>query len=236
MVDSGMSAGMEIKTDEPVFENQFVDAPVMGQPAEQQAVILSRTPQGLIRDEENGKEISSIFEILEPGDCINHQTVVEVNDNGIVLDYFGKTTQLSSEFEIFSVLIKDEIEEWIKGINKVDFNKAFENVDSVDLFRALELICINTNVELVKNLYVAHNDKLNERMAAIVATTLRKSFVDSQEDLNGAEVISLSINYNKDEVTAAKADIESRNGKYLYHISLFNPNNEEVNEGDRIAC
>lgn len=236
MVDSGMSAGMEIKTDEPVFENQYVDTPVSETQSEPQAVFLSRTPQGLVRDEENGVEISTIFDILEPGDYINHQTVVEVDDNGLTLDYFGKTTKLSNEMEIFSVLIKDEIEEWIRGIRETDFTKVFENIDSVNLFRALELVCINSNVEILKYIYVAHNDKMDERMAAIVATTLRKSFVDSQEDLEGAEVISFSVNYSKDEIVATKADIESRNGSHLYHISLFNPNNEEINEGDKVVC
>lgn len=233
-MNAGMDAGMEIKQVGEGFENQYVEE-VPEQP-QVTSVCLKRTPQGLIRDDVNGKEISSVFEIIEVGDYINHQEVIEVTDKQIVLKYFNNKNILRNENDIFSVLLKEEVADWKRSIKEVDFTKIFEDIEAVELFRAMELTCINVNMELVNNLYVAHSDKLNERIMAIISSTLRKSFVDTQDNLNEANVISFSINYNPDEVAKAKEDIESRNGKFMYHISLFNPDNCAVNDGDIIIC
>lgn len=234
MLDETMNAGMEIRSEDgtPVFENQFVDAP-----AEPQSVYLARTPQGLVRDDENGKEISTIFDILEPGDNVNHQTVVEVTSNGIKLDYFGKTIELTSEQEIFSVMIREEIEQWKKDLGEANIEKIFEDLSTPLLPRAIELVCMNTNMEAVSYLYPVAPSAMDERHTALVSMTLRKPIVDSQEDLNGQGVITISTHYNSVANNMAKEDIESRNGKYLYNISLYNPNKEEVADGDVIiAC
>lgn len=238
MLDQSVDAGMEIKTEDgtPVFENQYVDnTPAAEEP---KGVFLKRTPQGLMRDDENGQEISSVFEILQVGDIINHQKVVDRTDDSVTVEYFGHQSVINNEQEIFSLLIKDEIEEWIKGIKEANLDTMFEDLESeksFTLFRLLELTCLNINMEAAKHIYVSHEGKVDERLAMMIASTLRRSFIDTQTDLNGSGVISFSFDYNPDEVAAAKADIESRNGKYLYHVSMFNTTNAKVAEGDYIT-
>lgn len=237
MLDQSVDAGMEIKMEDgaPVFENPYVEGTKEAE--EPKGVFLKRTPQGLMRDDENGTEISSVFEIVEVGDIINHQTVIEKTDHSATVEYFDHTSVISNESEIFSLLIKDEVEEWIKGIKASDLSKMFEDLESeasFTLFRLLELTCLKVNMEASKYLYVTNDNKVDQRLSMMITSTLRRSFVDTQDDLKEAGVISFSFNYNPDEIEAAKKDIESRNGKYLYHISMFNPNNVEVAEGDHI--
>lgn len=237
MIDQSVDAGMEIKmdNDQPVFENPYVDG--TNEAEMPKGVFLSRTPKGLIRDDENGQEISSVFEILQVGDVINHQDVVEVTDKSATLKYFDHTTIINSEQDIFSLIIHEEIEEWIKGIKQADLSKMFEDLESENsftLFRLLELSCLKINMEKDRFLYVTHEDKVDERLAMMIASTLRKGFVDTQTNLYEAGVISFSYNYSPEEKEAAKKDIESRNGRYLYHISMFNNDNYEVAEGDYI--
>lgn len=238
MLDQSVNAGMEIKTDDgqPVFENQYVDN--TKEDDAPKGVFLKRTPQGLMRDDENGQEISSVFEILQVGDVLNHQRVVERTDKSATIEYFGHKSTISSEQEIFSLLLKDELEEWVKEIKQADLSKMFEDLESEQsftLFRLLEMTCLNINMEASKFIYVSHEDKVDERLAMMIASTLRRSFVDTQTDLKGEGVISFSFDYNPDEIAAAKADIESRNGKYLYHLSMFNTQNNEVAEGDYVT-
>lgn len=239
MFNTAPDAGMEIVSDNtPVFENQYVDG-TSPTPETPKAVFLKRTSQGLMRDDENGKEISSIFDILEPNDYVNHQLVTSVDDinRSITLQYFANTNVIDTEADIFSVLLHEEVEEWVSNIrnqNPVQWFENLDNQDSVNLFRALELVCLNVNMEFVKLFYITHSDKLNERLGALLASTLRKSIVDSQEDLNGREVISFSYDYQPEEIEAAKQDIEARNGKYLYHIAIVNTTNAKINDGDRV--
>lgn len=239
MLDQSVDAGMEIKMDngEPVFENQFVGE-VPAEEQEMKSVFLRRTPQGLVRDDENGQEVSSVFEIVQVGDIINHQTVIERTNTSATVEYFGHISTISNEQEIFSLLLRDEVEEWAKGIKNADLSKMFEDLESeasFTLFRLLELTCLNMNMETVNNIYVTHDSKEDHRLSMMIASTLRKAFVDTQDDLKGANVVSFSYDYNSEEVAAAKKDIEARNGKYLYHISMFNTTNAEVAEGDKIT-
>lgn len=243
MMEENVNASMEIKT---VDENGFVNNNVKEDTCEccdhEQPVIrvcLKRTADGLVRDDENGKEISSIFNILEPGDQVNHQTVTKIEPGQITLDYFGKETILTNEAEIFSVLIKEEIENWKSLLKVKDLTRMFEfgNDDMVHLFRALDLICMNTNVEevdLLASPYTSDNVILDQRILTMIFGTLRKPILDSQEDLKGARVVNIMYDYNRADVEEVMADVEKKNGVYLYTIALFNSNDEEISDKDKI--
>lgn len=233
MNDENVKAGMEIKTEgeNVAFENGYVNGTA---PEVPQAIYLSRTPQGIMRDDEHGKEIASIFDIIQPGDNINHQDVVEVNSDSVVLDYFGKKSTLTNENEIFSIVISDELDQWKKELKSLDFTKAFEHIDTPHLFRALEMTCMKINMEEVTGLYPVIDNKLDQRCLAIIASTLRKNIVDDKEDLTGEKIITFSINYNPEANAAEEEYIDSKKGTCLYNISLFNPDNKPVREGDYI--
>lgn len=234
MMNEELNAGMEIKQ-EPVFENPNVpedDVEQVSQPEIQfnmPTIKVSRSKDGLINDSENGKEINSVFEILEVGDNVNHQTIVAIDDKGITLDYFGRKTTLTGEHEVFSVLLKEELEEWKRLLKESELDKMFETGgDMTDLFRSLELMCMNIDMENVDYL-AAPDDPLNQRILAMLVGTLRKPIVDSQNDLEGKNVITISYDYSDGIV-----NVEPKNGKHLYHISLLNTEDLKVNEGDKI--
>lgn len=199
------------------------------------SVCLLRTKDGLKPDKENGKEISTIFEILEVGDQINHQTVTEVNRDSITLDYFGRQSVLDNESEVFSVLIKEEIEEWKRLLAEKDLLTLFEleEEESVHLFRVLELLCMNTNMEEVNAIYTNDQSPFAQRMLAMISGTLRKPIVETQKDLNGKKVIAYYIDYS-DVNDSIKKYIESINGTLLYNVAITNKEGLNVAEGDRV--
>lgn len=257
MMDENVNAGMTIKSETPetveVLDNgntvtyrelegggyeADVDCssePIEVDPATVMAsVCIARTPEGLKPDKENGKEISTIFEILEEGDQINHQTVTKVDRGGITLDYFGHISELHDEHEIFSVLIKEEIVEWKRLLKEKDLTKMFEAVeqDMVHTFRVLELICMNVNMEDVDMLYCNDRSPLAQKILAMVYGTLRKPLVESQEDLEGKKVIAINFDYK--DTADNKKNIEDKNGVFLYNIAITNKENLDVNNGDTV--
>lgn len=231
MMNEELNAGMEIKQ-EPVFENKNIPedgVEVNLESPEIQinmpTVKISRTKDGLVNDSENGKEINSVFEILEVGDNVNHQTVVDITDEGIVLDYFGRKSTIKGEHEVFSVLIKEEIAEWKRLLKESRLDKMFEaEGEMVDLFRSLELMCMLIDMEEVTHLYTDIKP-INQRIIAMLIGTLRKPIT---EDLNaeGQKVVVVALDYS--DIVSTEAD------NILYRIALTNKDNLDVKEGDKI--
>ena len=232
MMNETVNAGMEIKNEnnEPVFENQYVE-----QPTQPKGVFLRRTPEGLIRDDQNGKEISSIFDIIEVGDNINHQEVVKVDDNSVTLDYFGKRSVLTDEREIFSVLIKEEIAKWKQDISQLDWTKLFNNMDTPNVFRLLELICMSVDMENIQYIASVNDENAIPYITGAVATTLRKPIILGVDDLKDKNVVLLIGDYNKEAIKAAKDNIEPLNGKVAYTIAITNNSGVEVDDKDIIV-
>lgn len=175
-----------------------------------------------------GKEVRSVFEILEPGDSVNHQTVVSSSDDrGLELDYFGKKTTLVNEMEIFSVLIKEEMDEWKKQIASVDVNDLFskDDDDLTVLYRALELLCMQINMEEAEGLYIASDDRTSVMLAAVMAMSLKKPIY--VED-SGKKVISISADYSN------KNNNDLGSNTRLYHVSLTNKDNLDIGEKDSV--
>lgn len=185
--------------------------------------------EALFEKQPEGKEVKNVFEILEPGDSINHQTVVSVSNNSVELDYFGKKSTLVNEMEIFSILIKEEIEEWKRQIRETDTRNLFskDDDDFVTVFRALELLCMQVNMEECEGLYAASTDRLTLMLAAVMAMSLKKPIYG---DDAGKKVVTISADYGD------KDCIKPNNNEILYHISLTNKGNIEVRDGDAVIC
>lgn len=183
----------------------------------------------LFENQPEGKEVKGVFEILEPGDSINHQTVVSVSDNSVELDYFGKKSVLVNEMEIFSILIKDEIEEWKRQIREANTKELFskDDDDFVTVFRTLELLCMQVNMEECEGLYAASTDRLTLMLTAVMAMSLKKPIYG---DDAGKKVVTVSADYSD------KDCIKPNNNEILYHISLTNKDNIEVKDGDAVVC
>ena len=173
-----------------------------------------------------GKEVKTVFEIIEPGDSVNHQTVTEVNENGLKLDYFGTPSTLTNENEIFSILIKEEIEEWKKGIKEIGTENLFakDDDDMVSLYRTLELMCMAVDMESCEGLYPASSDELTERLVAVMSMSLKKPIY---LDNSNKRVVAISADYSN-------KDANKSNNIVLYNVSLTNNENIEVKEGDRV--
>lgn len=185
--------------------------------------------KNLFEKQPEGKEVKNVFEILEPGDSINHQTVVSVSNNSVELDYFGKKSTLVNEMEIFSILIKEEIEEWKRQIREIDTRNLFskDDDDFVTVFRALELLCMQVNMEECEGLYAASIDRLTLMLTAVMAMSLKKPIYG---DDAGKKVVTISADYSD------KDCIKPNNNEILYHISLTNKDNIEVRDGDVVIC
>lgn len=185
--------------------------------------------EALFEKQPEGKEVKNVFEILEPGDSINHQTVVSVSNNSVELDYFGKKSTLVNEMEIFSILIKEEIEEWKRQIRETDTRNLFskDDDDFVTVFRALELLCMQVNMEECEGLYAASTDRLTLMLTAVMAMSLKKPIYG---DDAGKKVVTISADYSD------KDCIKPNNNEILYHISLTNKGNIEVRDGDAVIC
>lgn len=251
MMEENVNGSMEIKStneEEVVLTNDWQDnahhiepAPETEQPL--MKVCLKRTKDGLVRDDNEGKEISSIFDILEPGDNLNHQTVVEVNNGQATLDYFGRQSTISDDREIFSVLIKEEIKEWKRLIKEQeDITELFDHGEEeslVHLFRLLELFCMSTDVEGVDYITISDpiepgTDTFMERILTMIFGTLRKPILNYYQDIKGKKVINYMYNYDKEEIEDMKKRIKDLGGELLYTVALYNDNNLEVEDKDII--
>lgn len=176
-----------------------------------------------------GKEVTTVFEIIEPGDSINHQTVISASrEDGIELDYFGRRTHLKNEMEIFSILIKEEIEEWKNQLRQLDIHNIFskDDDDLVSLYRTLELLCMEVDMEQCEGLYTASTDRLTVMLAAVMAMSLKKPIYVDQSN---KKVVAISADYSD------KDNIKPNNNEILYHVSLTNRNNLQVEEKDRVV-
>lgn len=174
-----------------------------------------------------GKEVRSVFEILEPGDSINHQTVISSSDDrGLELDYFGRKTTIVNEMEIFSVLIKEEIEEWKRLIKEIDIENIFakDDDDLVSLYRVLELACMAIDMESCDGLYIGDDNKLSAMIAAVMAMSLKKPIY---RDGAGKKVIAVNVDY--------KDSKEPLGNECLYSVSLTNKDNVDVAEKDKVV-
>ena len=184
--------------------------------------------KALSETQPEGREISSVFEILEPGDFINHQVVVSVENRQVELDYFGTKSVLTNEHEIFSILIKDEINEWKRQLEAVDIDKLFADKELIALFRAVEILCINVNMEDCEGFYCVDSSRLGQRLVGMMAASLRKPIYDDVSDIKNKKIISFSVDY-EGEISGLEEAI------HLYHLSLTNTQNLEVIKEDRVV-
>lgn len=183
-----------------------------------------------------GKEVTNVFQILEKGDSVNHQTVVEVFDDHIDLDYFGKKSSVYHEQEIFSILIHEEIEQWKEEIRELGSENLFGGVDlggdflidenMTALYRAMELLCMNIDMERCDGLYLSSNDNLTQRLGGMMSASLKKPILDALNTDKG--VICFSADYSNHDLPESGLGIE-------YKVSLTNKKDKPVDEGDRVV-
>lgn len=244
-MDEQVNAGMirKVVKDDVQFDNQYLtvdEEQVKADIKEQEARALEeaknfkpilpklkRTEDGLIQAGD-GKEISSIFDILEPGDNINHQQVIRVEDGKVELEYFGVKSELTNENEIFSVLIHEELANWKETLKKADLYNMFTdtNIEMLTLFRSLELLCMNINMNKVTHLTTSDN-ALDQRIIAMIIGTLRKPlYTEECTDKENCKVIAIAKDYK--DIKDFDSDI------ILYRVALTNTTNLPIKEGDRV--
>ena len=151
-----------------------------------------------------------------------------MDSKGIELDYFGRKTKITNEMEIFSVLIKEEIEQWKDTIRETDIRNIFarddDNMDT--LYKVVELMCMNVNMEQCDGLYLTSTDRLTTMLGAVMSISLRKPIYTEGV---GKKVITISADYKDKDL------VESDQCQVLYHVSLTNGENKQVSEEDRVV-
>lgn len=177
---------MKVKTPQEMIEDvqseQSVSEEVQGVP---ETFKLKRTIQGLMMsDDEDAVEVTSPFEILEPGDDVNHQLVefVDKDDEGnyqLHLNYFGVKTVLKDPNEMFSIFLKEQRSLFKKSVT--DFVESFEGDFLPEyllskpevLLAAMELMCAKVNMNEINGIVVG-NEGVDLALASILGVTLHK--------------------------------------------------------------
>lgn len=182
-----------------------------------------------------GKEVTNVFQILEKGDSVNHQTVVEVFDDHVDLDYFGKKSSVYHEQEIFSILIHEEIEQWKEEIRELGSENLFGGMaidgeiladkDLTTLYRAMELLCMNVDMEHISGIYLSGQDKLTQRLGGMMSASLKMPIIDALNSPN--DVVCFSADYSDHAIPEDGLAIQ-------YKLSLTNFKNKPVDDQDRV--
>jgi len=150
-------------------------------------------PEDLVKlYDQSGREVSSVLEMILPDDLVNHQTVESVSTGSegleINLNYFGVKSKITSEQEMFSLVLREEISLWVETIN-IYLNRTNqaeglkeENIGDVltltmnnDLLRkTIELLCSNVNLNVVKAIVVDKENIADVQIGTLLSLTLNR--------------------------------------------------------------
>ena len=234
-----VQAGVEMKIKTPqemIEEVQSSDLPEGGQ--ERPVFKLKRTDKGLmISNDEDARAVSSPFELLEPGDDVNHQIVeaVDQDEQGnyrVHLDYFGVKTVLDSPDDVFSIFLKEQRDEFKRSI--ADYVESFSgaflpeyllcNIDV--LLKALELLCARVDMNTVDG-FIVGNSGVDLAIASLLGLTLRKPVYIVErgkkfEPDHQMNVVLFTESYVRRAVDDALDILGSETQFYIsYQLSLF---------------
>ena len=179
---------MKVKTPQDLIEevqSEKVETEVSEQEAKVSKLKLKRTEGGLIMsNDEDAKEVQSPFEMLEPGDDVNHQLVefVDQDEDGnyqVHLNYFGKKTVIKNPEEVFSIFLKEQRNLFKKVIT--DYVESFEGdflpeylLSNIDvLLMSIELLCAKVDMTSVEGILVG-NEGVDLALGSILGMTLHK--------------------------------------------------------------
>ena len=175
---------MKVKTPQEMIEDvQSVDEVPHG--GERPVFKFKRSDKGLIfSSDDDAKEVSSPFELLEPGDDVNHQIVeaVEQDEQGnykVHLDYFGVKTVLDSPDDVFSIFLKEQRDLFKRTVT--DYVESFEGkflpeylLSNIDvLLMAMELLCARVDMNTIDG-FIVGNEGVDLAIASLLGLTLRK--------------------------------------------------------------
>lgn len=199
---------------------------------------LKRTEMGLIMiDDEEAKEVTSPFELLEPGDDVNHQIVefVDQDEQGnyqVHLDYFGTKTVLNNPNDVFSIFLKEQrtsfkccIKEFVESFDgKFLPEYLLSNTDI--LLMAMELLCAKVDMNTIDGIIVG-NEGVDLAIASLLGMTLRKPVYIVErgkkfEPDHQMNVILFTESYVRKAVDDALSIIGNETQFYIsYQLSLF---------------
>lgn len=175
---------MKVKTPQEMIEDvQSMDE--VSHEGERPVFKFKRSDKGLIfSSDDDAKEVSSPFELLEPGDDVNHQIVeaVEQDEQGnykVHLDYFGVKTVLDSPDDVFSIFLKEQRDLFKRTIT--DYVESFEGkflpeylLSNIDvLLMAMELLCARVDMNTIDG-FIVGNEGVDLAIASLLGLTLRK--------------------------------------------------------------